>query len=87
MPKYFFHIRDGEYMPDEVGMELSGLAAAKRETIAFASRLMANNADKFWGGEDWFVEVTDDRDLLLFKLKFSAIMAPALQAFDEWPGT
>ena len=80
MPKYFFHVRDGEYLPDEEGTELPGLAAAKREAVAFASRLLADNADKFWGGEDWYVEVMDERGLLLFKLQLSAIMAPALQA-------
>ena len=87
MPKYFFHVRDGEYMPDEEGVELPSLSAAKREAVAFSGRLLADNADKFWGGEDWFVEVTDGRDLLLFKLKFSAMMAPALRPMEEWPGT
>ena len=76
MALYYFHVRDGEYVPDEDGTDLPSLDAAKHEAVAFSGRLLAENAVKFWGGDEWFIEVTDARGLLLFKLMFAATLAP-----------
>ena len=76
--RYFFHVRDGQYVPDEDGIELPSLDAAKRQAAEFAGKLLADNAEQFWGGDDWFVEVTDADGLMLFKLLFAAILSPVL---------
>jgi hypothetical protein len=58
--RYYFHVRDGEPLFDEEGMELSSLAAV-REEAALSSVDMLKGARRlnFWSDEPWMLWVTD----------------------------
>jgi hypothetical protein len=71
MPRFFFDIRDGQYIRDDTGVELSGLQDARIQAVTFAASLLRDDpGGVFWSGEDWQVEVRDERSLMLFTLSF-----------------
>ena len=78
MPRYFFDLRDGTYLPDHEGTELPNLQAARVAAVELAGGLLKDGAAKFWDGMEWRVEVKDEAGLLLFILDFSATDSPAV---------
>lgn len=77
MPRYFFHVCDGEDFVDLQGTELPDLTAARREALRFAGSLLAEQHDRFWATGEWRMRVTDERDLTQFELTFFATDAAA----------
>ena len=77
MPRFFFHVHGP---PDELGVELPDLAAAKCEAVRFAGRLLCDQASEFWESADFHMTVTDERGLTLFTLQFHAFDAPAIRS-------
>jgi hypothetical protein len=71
LPRYFFHVQDGQEIPDPTGTVLPDLDAAREQAVRFSGELLRDNAKSFWTGEEWFMEVHDD-SALLFTLTFSA---------------
>ena len=78
MPRYFFNVHDGRVLLDTDGTELPGIEAAHREAVQLAGRLLVDQPNEFWNGEDWRVEVMNENQLLMFVLNFTATMAPAV---------
>lgn len=78
MPIFHFNVHDGTSHPDVSGLDLPDVAAARKVAVKLASDLLRDQGEAFWNGEDWQIEVTDDRALTLFIIMFSAINAPAL---------
>ena len=80
MPRYFFDLRDGTYIPDETGVELAGLQEARVEAVVFAGGLLKDNpGGQFWQGHDWQVEVRDESGQMLFTLAFLVTDSTASQ--------
>ena len=77
MPRYHFNIHDGEDLLDHEGSELADIQAARVTAIRFAGELLRDHASRFWNGDEWQMEVTDDVGLTLFVLTFHAMDAPA----------
>jgi hypothetical protein len=80
MARYFFNVTDGEYIADDVGIEFASLDLAKAEAVELATRLLRDNATRFWQGVDWMIEVTDETGLILFSLTFMATESATLRA-------
>lgn len=78
VPRFFFHVYDGVSLPDDEGTELPDWQAARTEAIATAGRIVADEGKRLKLGEDWRMEVTDDRGLLLFRLDFHITESPAI---------
>ena len=76
MPRYFFHVRDGHDMPDLDGTELPNAETARREAVQMAGRLIADRPLQFVDGTQWHIEVTNEADMILFRLDFLATDAP-----------
>lgn len=72
MPRYFFHVKDGEEFPDLQGTVLEDHRAARTEAVRFSGDLLRASPEKFWSGQEWTMRVTDDQDLTLFELMFTA---------------
>jgi hypothetical protein len=72
MPRFFFHVRDGQTYVDLQGTVLADIDAAKREAVRFAGHLLSDQPDTFWEGTEWVLRVTDEKDLTLFSLTFFA---------------
>lgn len=72
MPRYFFHVTDGSDISDLEGTVLENDAAARTEAVRFSGELLSDNAEHFWSGEEWKMRVTNEKDLTLFELMFTA---------------
>lgn len=78
MPRFHFHAYDGVNLPDRGGTELPDYAEARVEAMRLAGDILKNTAHRLALGEDWHMEVTDDRGLVLFRLAFQVVEAPAV---------
>jgi hypothetical protein len=58
MSMYYFHIKDGKIILDDVGSEHSNLANVQKESLK-ACREMVTGSPGFWAGEQWELWVTD----------------------------
>jgi hypothetical protein len=72
MPRYHFRVQDGVSLPDIEGVELADVRAARDEAARLAGAMLTEAPEVFWRGEEWKLEVTDDRQTVLFTLNFSA---------------
>jgi hypothetical protein len=77
MAKYYFHIKDGTTIFDDVGSELSNLAAVRHAALATVTETLSNMKAlvNFWDGEAWTLWVTDQPDgagKTVLSLRFSA---------------
>lgn len=79
MPRYFFHVQDGQDFPDLEGTELPDLAAARAQAVQFAGSLLADQPETFWASGEWHLQVTDEAGLSLFQLTFFATEAPVVK--------
>jgi hypothetical protein len=70
MPRYYFHIHDGRSIIDKDGMVLADTSEARRKAIRISGQYFDNDADVVSLGEEWRMEVTDERGLILFRLDF-----------------
>lgn len=77
MPRYFFHVENGESHTDAEGMELSGLDSAREHAVSYFAELLRDSAKSFWDKGDWLMRVTDERGLVFFTLHFAATIAAA----------
>jgi hypothetical protein len=78
VPRFFFDIRDGEYIADTKGAVFPDLEAARIEAVVRSGDLLRENPSKFWEGEEWQLEVRDEARRILFILTFMATNAPHL---------
>lgn len=75
--RYFFNQIDGEYKLDDEGLEFASLQDARLEAVRYAGEVMRDHPTLIWKGEDFRVEVTDERHLVLFTVMVVGVDAPA----------
>jgi hypothetical protein len=74
---YHFNMHDGRAYPDTLGTECPTLDAARIEAVRRIGRLLAEEAARFWTGDEWTMDVTDENGLTLFSLVFMAANSAA----------
>jgi hypothetical protein len=68
MPRFFFHITNGQKTyPDSTGADLEDAWSAR----AFA-RIIVNDLASKAQFENYFVDVRDENDIVVFKVSFDA---------------
>lgn len=77
---YHFNVQDGRDYPDVLGSECANLAHARIEAVQRIGKLLAEDAARFWTGNEWTMDVTDDAGLTLFTLMFMATNSPAARS-------
>jgi len=80
MPRFHFNVHDGNNPLDDGGYELSDLASARIEAVRLIGEIFRDSAQRVLSCEDWHLEVTDDDDLVLFRLDFCITEAPAMSS-------
>jgi hypothetical protein len=73
--RYFFHVRDGFDRPDEIGLDLPDIAAARAEAIRSAGEILRELDRKLAPNSLWEMHVTDQPGHTLFTCCFS-LMEP-----------
>ncbi|RWD73286.1 hypothetical protein [Mesorhizobium sp.] len=73
MPIFHFHVDNGEFNPDDEGVDLPDLDAARQEAVRAAGEMINDSKQSFWEHmTPWIMNVTDDQNRLLFTLQFAA---------------
>ena len=68
MPRYHFNVYDGVTAIDKEGTQHANVAEARIEAMRFAARHLHEEAENGVLGEEWRVEVTDGRGMILFRI-------------------
>ncbi len=76
MPRYHFNVLDGVVEYDETGTEMARIADAKRGARRYAGRVLADSALIAKPDNEWRIELTDHRGLILFCLGVTMLDAP-----------
>lgn len=59
MSRYYFHISNGQHLPDASGMILNGVPEARQEAMRTASDLLRGDGEDVWISRDWTMCVTN----------------------------
>lgn len=78
MQRFFFNLSDGSVERDDVGMELTNIAAARVEAVRYTGEVLRGRPDMVSASREVRVEVTNERGLLLFTVIVIGINAPAM---------
>jgi hypothetical protein len=66
MPRYFFHLTNGDSVADEVGEEFDVVEAARAHASAVARELSGNRVPDDLVG--LYISVVDERGIVVFKV-------------------
>jgi hypothetical protein len=83
MPRFHFHIFDGRDQRDVDGIELSDFQEARVEAIRYAGEILKDDAHRIALGEDWYMDVTDDAGMILFRFHLSTVASSAISGGSE----
>ncbi|MBZ9863114.1 DUF6894 family protein [Mesorhizobium sp. CA12] len=73
MPVFYFHVDNGTFIPDNEGVDLPDLDAARQEAVRAAGEMINESKQSFWERmTPWIMNVTDGQNHLLFTLQFAA---------------
>jgi hypothetical protein len=72
MPRYFFHINDGEDFPDTEGTVLADTAEAHAQAVETAGAMLRDKGKRLWDGPEWRMTVLDEAGQAVCDLRFSA---------------
>ena len=81
MPRFFFHIRDGESIDDPDGMYLPDSQTARLEALRSARDIMAEDVRRGRLQLGSWIEVTDEQGEAIFAVPF----AEAVEIEGSWP--
>lgn len=73
----FFNLAGATYDPDVVGMEMETIDEARVQAARFMGELIRDKPKLAWAGEEIRVEVTDERQLVLFTVIAFGVDSPA----------
>ena len=74
MPRYFFHVKDGQDLPDDLGSELPDTAAVRGHALKTAGEMLRDGGGEIWSGHPWTMTVLDDAGEQVLTLQFAADM-------------
>ena len=77
MAKYHIELRTGGQVWETLQIEGEDHTAVRIELAQFVGELLKDHADKIWEDEDWRVDVTDERGMILYILHVSVTDSPA----------
>jgi len=60
-PRFFFHLHDGQDLPDHEGTECKDPAEAHTQAVMTSGALLRDLGGRFWDSPDWEMNVTDEQ--------------------------
>lgn len=78
MSQYNIELRTEKRVWETLLVESDSLQALRIEVANFVGELLKDHAAQIWVDEDWRVDGTDERGLILYVMHLSAIQAPAV---------
>ena len=72
MARYFFHVVDGQFIPDTQGVECATTDEVKSEAVRSAGELLEEQGLGLWETGRWDMFICDEQNNTLLKLSFEA---------------
>ena len=72
MPKYNIELRTADRVWDTFQFESDDLTALRVEMAQFIGELLRDHAKEIWTDEEWRVDATDEKGLILFVMSITA---------------
>lgn len=72
MPRYFFHVHDGEDLTDKEGTVFPDDQAAESEAVVLAGEMLKDLDGDFWKESVWQMEVLDEDGAQVCRLQMTA---------------
>jgi hypothetical protein len=72
LPRYFFHVINGDFIPDSEGIECADGDQVKGEAVRIAGEMLRDQGIKLWRTGRYDMFVTDERNRTQLKLSFEA---------------
>lgn len=77
MPRFNFEVRTPTHVMLTEGADLPDTTAARVEAARRVGQLLHEHANQLWTDENWQMDVTDGRGLILYVLNISAMRSAA----------
>lgn len=77
MPFFNFEVRTESHVMLTEGAELADKDAARNEAARRIGELLTDHASRLWVDENWQIDVTDERGLILYVIHVSALKTAA----------
>lgn len=72
MPKFYFHVINGEFFPDTVGYECATDDAVKAHAVRVAGAMLKDQGLQLWRTGRYDMYVCDDQNKTHLRLSFHA---------------
>jgi hypothetical protein len=70
--RFFFHVVNGDFIPDTVGLECADGDEVKRSAVKVAGQMLADQGLKLWRTGRYDMFVVDERNKTQLRLSFEA---------------
>lgn len=75
--RYFFNLAGAVHEADNEGLEIASMSEARIHAVKFAAEYLRDRPDLVWLGEEFRIEVTDEKRKTLFTFIVVGVDAPA----------
>ena len=72
MPRYHIELRTESTVSETLDVECVDLTELRTQVATFVGELLQNHAQQIWTDEEWRVDVTDQKGLILYVMQLSA---------------
>lgn len=83
MPRFNLNVRTESHIAATMIVEKDDLHSLRLEMAQFVGNLLKNHAELIWSDEDWQIDVSDDRGLIIYAMHVSAFKTPATTGFGN----
>lgn len=77
LPFYHFEVRTQTHVMITEGAELADSSAARIEAAKRIGKLLHDHAGQIWVDEEWQMDVTDEKGLILYVISVAAMRSAA----------
>lgn len=72
MARYNIELRSESHIASTLSVESDDLSALRIEVAQFVGELLKDHAAQIWADEDWRIDATDEKGLILFVMHIFA---------------
>jgi hypothetical protein len=77
MTTYFINLRTESHIAIAAEVEMESLTELRVEVASFVGQVLKDHAEQVWVDQDWKVEATDARGLILYSMYITALKSAA----------
>jgi hypothetical protein len=81
LPKFLISLRSDTHLNETLTVERDDLTALRIELARFVGDLLKEHAEIIWQDQDWRVDVTDEKGLILYVMEISATDSAATMRY------